>query len=308
MLGPNEPFTNFKLIYLRDRINNTTTRVDFAWNWEPHHKQYLINNSYNPCISADGRYVAYESEAYLITQSDTNMFSDIFAYDIQKKANMRVSNPNTAGNTDANSHSPSISNDGRYIAFWTYATNIASNDTNNSTDAIVYDIIGNKTTLVSIGTDGKQLRSAGRPSISSDGRYIAFEGEQTYIMQPQQIYIYDRQNNVTRKITANLSRMVRGTTDFDCLRPDISGDGRYVVYLRTPYKDSTYAYDVVLYDVINNTSKIIASGKAANVSNFFACAPSISSDGHYVAFVSDKDDIVAGDTNGQADIFIYFNK
>ncbi|MCB0000824.1 MAG: PD40 domain-containing protein, partial [Anaerolineales bacterium] len=130
-------------------------------------------------ISADGRYIAFSSEASNLVANDTNGTVDVFVYDRVAGTTQRVSVATGGGQAGAVSDQPSISADGRYIAFRSFATNLigAGNDTNNRADIFVHDRVGNTTTRVSVATGNVQSDGHSfTPQISDsvDGRYVVF--------------------------------------------------------------------------------------------------------------------------------------
>lgn len=133
-------------------------------------------------ISADGRYVAFESGASNLVPNDTNHVTDVFVRDRQTGITTRVSvdsegNQATPPNNVASGSShPSISADGRYVAFESFASNMVPEDTNDSSDIFVHDRQTGTTSLVSASSDGVLGNGqSGHPSISADGRYVAFD-------------------------------------------------------------------------------------------------------------------------------------
>jgi len=115
---------------------------------------------------------------------DTNNGHDIFVHDTVSGATTRVSvdSAGTEGNID--SFNPSISGDGRYIAFQSAASNLVSGDTNGQADIFVHDQVLGSTTIISIDAEGAQSMGGEsvRPSISTDGRYVAFETDATNLV------------------------------------------------------------------------------------------------------------------------------
>ena len=133
-------------------------------------------DSTNPSVSADGRYVAFQSFASDLVTGDTNGRQDVFRKDMQTGAIMLVSSA-TGGGTLGNSDSfeANISPDGRYVAFCSWASNLVSGDTNSDPDVFVKDTQTGTTTRVS--TDGSNNQVWGNsydPSISADGNLVAF--------------------------------------------------------------------------------------------------------------------------------------
>jgi hypothetical protein len=134
------------------------------------------DHSVDPSISDDGRYVAFQSAASNLVAGDTNGVRDVFVRDRASGVTVRVS---VAGDgTQANDHNeaPAISADGRHVAFRSFATNLVAVDTNGRTGVFVHDLDTGVTGRVSVGNTGAQSdRDSDRPSISADGRYVAFE-------------------------------------------------------------------------------------------------------------------------------------
>ena len=132
--------------------------------------------SASPSISLDGRYVAFESIATNLVAGDTNGSQDVFVHDRQTGITTRVSVDSDGMQVNDPSASPSISLDGRYVAFESIASNLVAGDTNGSQDIFVHDRQTGITTRVSVDSNGMQVNDpSASPSISLDGRYVAFE-------------------------------------------------------------------------------------------------------------------------------------
>lgn len=126
-------------------------------------------------VSGDGRYVAFESSASNLVANDTNSKTDIFVYDKTTKTTERVSLGTAGINADGNSIHPSVSADGRYVAFQSSADNLVANDTNGVDDIFVYDRQTHTTIRVSVAADGTQANgSSFVPVLSADGTHVSF--------------------------------------------------------------------------------------------------------------------------------------
>jgi Tol biopolymer transport system component len=162
-------------IFVHDLQTAQTSRVSISSTGVP------VNGSSNiPSISSDGRYIAFQSWATNLVVGDTNDSEDIFVHDRQTGQTTRASVSSTGEQGNMDSIYASISANGRYVAFNSYANNIVDGDTNLTPDFFVHDRQTGQTTRVSVPSTGAQgqggLKSArGIPSISSDGRYVAFE-------------------------------------------------------------------------------------------------------------------------------------
>jgi len=191
--------------------------------------------SSNPSISGNGWYVAFESDATNIVAGDTNGVRDIFVRDVrdtQSGATTRVSVANDGAQSDGGSWSASISADGRYVVFYSSATNLVNGDTNGYDDVFLHDTQTGETTRVSVstgGTEGNGLSHS--PSISFDGRYVAFQSLATNLVanghSGSEVFLRDTVNNTT----ILLSVAEDGAPgDGGSENPSISADGRYVVF------------------------------------------------------------------------------
>ncbi len=293
-------------IFVRDRQTNTTTRVSVdTTGGDPD------NQSQNPSISADGRYVAFESEATDLVAGDGNLTWDVFVRDLQTNTTERASVDTAGGDSDGPSGNPSISADGRYVAFDSWATDLVVGDGNATGDVFVRDLQTNTTTRASVDTTGGDSDfGSGAPSISADGRYVAFESWATDLVAGdgngwQDIFVRDRQTNTTTRASVDT---LGGDPDGWSQDPAISADGRYVAFhsfaTDLVVGDGNGATDVFVRDLQTNTTTRASVDTAGGDPDSWSDRPSISADGRYVAFESGATDLVAGDGNGAADVFV----
>ena len=263
-------------------------------------------------ISADGRYIAFESSATNLVTGDTNGIPDVFLHDTQTTTTTRVSV--ATGGTQANgaSSAPVVSVDGRYIAFESSATNLVTGDTNGIPDVFLHDTQTTTTTRVSVATGGAQANGASSaPAISANGRYIAFQstapdlvtGDTNTVMD---IFLHDTQTPSTTSrvsVTTGGAEVNGASSD-----PAISADGRYIAFQSIASDlvagDTNTVMDIFLHDTQTpSTSRVsITSGGAE--ANGASSAPAISGDGRYIAFQSAATDLIATDTNGVTDIYL----
>ena len=130
-----------------------------------------------PSVSANGRYVAFDSAATNLVSGDTNGYADVFVRDRKLHKTFLVSVSSAGSQGNGYSFNPSISANGRYVAFESAATNLVSGDTNGYADVFVRDRKLHKTFLVSVssaGLQGTELQIR-RRSIAADGRYVVFD-------------------------------------------------------------------------------------------------------------------------------------
>ena len=156
--------------FVRDTLTDVTEHVSVDSNGIQ-----ANGDSYNLSISGDGRYIAFESYATNLVPEDTNQASDIFVRDIQTGITTRVSVDSSGLQADGASNYPSISADGRYVTFVSYASNLVPGDSNGRDDIFVHDIQTGLTLRASVDSSGMEANDwSSMPSISGDGRYVAF--------------------------------------------------------------------------------------------------------------------------------------
>lgn len=165
-------------IFIRNRLAGTTIRINGVGGAQPN------NGSSNPSVSGNGRYVSFRSNASNLVIGDTNSHGDVFRYDIQTGEMIRVSVSSEGTQGNFPSDQPSISDNGRFISFYSDATNLVYGDTNGSGDIFVRDLSTSITTRVSVRENGNQASGpAGQVSaISDDGNVIAWESYQSNIV------------------------------------------------------------------------------------------------------------------------------
>ena len=169
-------------IYLRDRVGDTTTLVSRATG-SPGVKANAA--TVNPSISADGRYIAFQSNATNLHPDDTSSGTDIFVRDVWTETTILVSRATGAAGVKSNGVNvdPAISPDGRFVTFDSNANNLAADDTNNISDVYVRDLVAQYTVRVSLADDGSQVFAGdiGRPAIAADGRAVAFHSDASFV-------------------------------------------------------------------------------------------------------------------------------
>jgi Tol biopolymer transport system component len=173
--------TNRKVdVFVRDLATGKTSRVSVSSRGAQAGCKGWCEST-QPALSANGRFVAFESSATNLVPGDTNKLADVFVRDRRTGRVERVSvtskgKQGGADRTNNGSNGPSISGDGRYVAFHSADSNLVPGDTNRTFDIFVHDRKTGRTTRVSVSSAGRQANgeSVGAPSFSADGRYVAF--------------------------------------------------------------------------------------------------------------------------------------
>jgi Tol biopolymer transport system component len=272
-------------------------------------------DSYYPSISADGRYVAFTSDASNLVPGDTNEVRDVFRKDRLTGEVVRVSvGP---GGVQANGESytsylTAISADGRYVCFASGATNLVPHDTNRVEDVFVRDVVAGVTTRVSVGSGGLEADGpSDAASISADGNRIVFESRATNLLPqalpPFHVYVRDLAAGVTRLASVDSSG---NPADAASSYPAISGDGNVVAFLSNAHNLTggippfAVPYAFYLHDLATGETRLGVFSLAVLSGERFAGYASLSYDGRRVAFASDDPDLVFGDTNDGPDAYV----
>jgi Tol biopolymer transport system component len=293
-------------IFVRDRQSGTTERVSVATGGTQGN-----GHSYIPSISRDGRFVAFFSLASNLVAGDTNGFFDVFVRDRQSGTTERVSLATGGAEGNFDSYWPSISADGRFVAFQSAASNLVPGDTNSYIDIFVRDRQSGTTERVSLATGGAEGNSnSGNPSISADGRFVALGSTASNLVVGDtngfdDIFVRDRQSGTTGRVSVATGGEQGNGYSYN---PSISADGRFVAFLSAATNlvagDTNGAWDYFVRDRQSRTTERVSMDSGGAQGNLDSYTGSISTDGGFVAFWSDATNLVAGDTNGAADIFV----
>ena len=189
------------------------------------------DNSYTSSISGNGRYVAFVSTAPNLVSGDTNGVKDVFVHDRDSGDTYRVSVDSAGGQANAGSDSPSVSYNGRYIAFCSEATNLVAGDTNGKPDVFVHDVLTGVTQRASVSSAETQLwLYSDDARISSSGRFVVFAAATTDV-EPHD-WANRKSYVVVRDIVAGTTEVIPGTGAADFSNPVISSSGRYIAYAK----------------------------------------------------------------------------
>ncbi len=253
------PLPTGRQVYLHDRLGCQTIRISQTPSGDP-----ANGASDNSSVTADGRYVAFQSNATNILPDVTAGVNQIYLRDTQTNETTLISRGTDGQPGNGSSAAPTITPDGRYIVFQSGASNLVVTDTNGYIDIFVHDVQTQSTVRVNVTDDGKQALSghSRRATISPDGRFVGFDSHATNFADNVnsffQVYLHDRDANET------------GVFD-------------------QPGGIST---SLVSQDALGNSA------------NNNATWASITDDGQLVAFVSSATNLVDGVTNGVLDVFV----
>jgi Tol biopolymer transport system component len=239
-------------VFRHDRVTGETIRISVASGGAQG-----TGSSFDAELSDDGNRVVFQSSAFDLIASDTNGTFDVFVRDIAAGTTTRASVTAVGGEADLGAIEPTISGDGRFVAFTSSSTNLIADDTNNVPDIFVRDLTANTTTRVSVSSVGGQANAGcTRASLSHDGGVITFRSAASSLVggtppPPQVVQLYAR--NVAQQTTA----LVGTAGTFDALWGRLSADGRYVTVFRPT--SSVSAPSVIVHDRFSGSSTAIGT-------------------------------------------------
>jgi Tol biopolymer transport system component len=294
-------------VFVRDLQSGETTRVSVSTSGTE-----ANGDSFAPAISSDGRYVAYASSASNLVDGDTNDANDVFVRDRQTNTTTRISVAFDGTQANGGSDQPSLSGDGRLVAFTSAASNITEGDANGNRDAFVYDRQTNTAVNISVSSTGLQADlDSFTPMLSANGRFVAYTSFADDLIPDDQnegsdVFVRDLQANTTERVSEYTGHY---EGEGDSLRPSISADGRYVAFDSDDWNlvwgDTNDDFDVFVNDRATTVTTRVSIDDSGTQSNGASYRPSISGDGRYVSFYSEASNLVSGDTNGATDVFVH---
>jgi hypothetical protein len=261
-------------------------------------------------ICGDGRYVAFESHASDLVADDTNGYKDVFVRDLVGGATTRVSTDSVGNEANYPSAWASISAGGRYVAFQSDANNLVPGDTGHL-DVFVKDLVAGTTTRVS--TDSAASQASGesdRPSISDNGRYVAFESQASNLVSNDtngtwDILVKDLESGAVTRASTDSGGSEADSYSYDAA---ISGDGRYVAFRSNASNlvpdDTNGKFDVFVKDLSSGATTRVSTDSSGLQGNDASWDPCISRDGRYVAFDSNASNLVPDDMYVASDVFV----
>lgn len=318
----------------------STVRVSVASDGSEAHGDSLV-----PTISADGSHVAFVSDASDLVSGDTNGFTDIFVRNLAGSSTVRASITPGGGEADENSGwdpnrannpvRPSLTGDGRLVAFVSWSTNLTADTdlpspgVSPDADVFVHDVVTLQSLRVSIpsGSSGDPNGQSGNfgLAISEQGGFVIFQSNAPSLDpatsgSPNQIYVRDLSASTTRRVSVSSSSV---SSNGECAYPTISADGRFVAFRSDAtnlVSGDTANYDVFVHDrnaagcsgfdqtgcvSTSRVSKNSVGEAGNNGSGLNDNGIAISSSGQFIALESFASNLVLGDTNGREDVFLH---
>jgi Tol biopolymer transport system component len=294
-------------VFVHDRATSITERVSVRSNGKEGN-----NDSGFPSISTDGQIVAFTSDASNLVAGDANGRRDVFVHDRSTRITERVSVDSSGVEGNAISFVPTISADGQFVAFSSYASNLVAGDTNGHVDVFVHDRATGITERVSVDSSGVAGNdSSDEPSISADGQIVAFSSWASNLVAGDtngriDAFVHDRSTGITERVSVDSSGVEGNDSSVD---PSISADGQIVAFYSPASNlvagDTNGADDAFVHDRATGITERVSVDSSGVEGNARSFAPSISANAQIVAFHSNASNLVAGDTNGAFDVFVH---
>jgi len=264
-------------------------------------------------ISADGRFVAFSSNADNLVAGDTNGYWDVFVRDRFLNITERVSISTSGQEGNHHSKEPSISADGRYVVFTSFASNLVEGGVPSGQPQLyVRDRFLGTTELVSISPDGNPGDGWSQSgSINANGRFVTFISSSTNLMASAtdgkcEVFVRDLVLNISERVSISNDGSISGGCGWP---PSISGDGRFVAFVSwAPLDcvDDLWA-NLFVHDRQLKTTTRIAQQFHWDEGMSYIYQTSLSGDGRYLAFVNRPSIIYGRPDFDDPNFWNYFN-
>jgi len=296
-------------VFLRDLEHETTEKISVSEN-----NTEGNGNSLGAEISADGRYVVYQSAASNLVSGDINSEIDIFLNDRELNTTVLISKTQAGTQGNGQSHSPSINCSGSHISFASQASNLSSNDTNGVSDVFLVDRINNKR-LTNITESGNKHSYAKAP-ISCAANKLVFKSSALNLVPTKtdtsnysDIFAYDINSQNIEYVSVDSSEnLVDGHIPLNLTNSSIDFSGRYAVFAHRSGAlitgDNNGTEDIFIRDLHKGTTQLVSKRSASVETTATSQYPAISADGRKIIYISADPGLVANDTNGLSDLFV----
>ncbi len=289
-------------VFLKDIDSGTIKRISVSTDGTE-----ATGTSHDAVISSDGRYVAFHTDA-LDLEGSYSTSGHVYLYDTVNDSLKLISQDSSSTEGDGYSNGMVISEDSKFVAFYSASTNLVASDANAMDDIFLYDIDADSLTRVSTDSVGTEAdgASTGSLDISSDGNLVVFSSAATNLVSGDT----NTQNDIfVKKISdGSISRISVATGDVEATgggsyNPDITPDGNYVVFDSAATdmvgSDTNANNDIFLHDIsTGTTTRVNTTSASAEATGGDSWRPSISDDGDFIVFESSATNLVSGVSTG----------
>ncbi|MCB9434604.1 MAG: PD40 domain-containing protein [Ardenticatenaceae bacterium] len=293
-------------IFLHDRSTGNTERITININ-----NSSPNGNSFRPTFSGNGRYITFYSDASDLVADDDNSVKDIFVYDRETRIMERITRHYDGSIVDGDSMNPVMNENGRFVAYYSWATKLVTDDNNGLRDVFVYDRQAGSTERVSLASDGSEGNGTSLwPAINDNGRFVAFQSDATNLVDNDHnlsfdVFVHDRDSGETSRVSVSSSGSEGNAMSLD---PSLSGDGRFVTFYswanNLVNSDTNLVRDVFAHDQQTGETILVSTDHDAVQANDASETPVISRNGRFVAFESDATNLITPDDNSADDVFV----
>ena len=265
-------------------------------------------------VTADGRYVVFQSCAPNLVFGDTNDTCDIFVRDrlVGTTEIVSISSTGELGNAGAGL-GPSISDDGRYVAYHSLASNLVPGDTNAEYDVFLRDRLADTTVRVSEAVGGGNSNGPSEEAfVSADGRLVSYDSAATNLVagdtnNASDVFLHEIASALTKRVSVSSAG---GEADGTSGASSLSADGRFVAFFSAASNlvaGDVGFDDIFVHDNVTGTTErvsVSAGGGQADANSGPSLTNGLSADGRFAVFQSVASNLVTGDTNGTTDVFV----
>ncbi|HEX8375663.1 MAG TPA: hypothetical protein VF606_10840, partial [Geminicoccaceae bacterium] len=296
-------------IFVRDRRTGTNELISRGLRGVR-----VDDSSFDPIISADGRFVAFASRATNLVAGDTNDLFDVFLHDRRTGRTTRVNLGPRGAQDNGGAQRPALSADGRVVVFLSGASNLVPGDTNGHPDVFAYERATGRVTRVNVGPGGAaaEAPSYNPPSISGNGRYVAFDSAATNLVpgtrHPRftKVFVHDRATGRTELASVGPGGVQADRrASLGSISPD--PDGRYVAFSSEATNlvpGFGHRVQVFVHDRKTGGNVPASLGWDGAPSSQDAVQAKVSADGRVVAFSAYATGLVPGDDKSNTEIFV----
>lgn len=301
-------------IFFKDTANGLITRIST----DPSGNQ-LNGRSWAPKMNPDGSFVVFQSAASNLAAGDTNGVEDIYVLNVATKTATRASVSSSGVQANGVSELPTISTNGRFVAYRSAANNLVPGDTNGVTDVFVFDTSSRTTQRVSTNSSGLQANGQSGVTygawISGRGNHVVFESDATNLVSgdtngARDIFVKNLVTGVTVRVSTGITGNQANSGSY---APAISANGDRIVFRSTASNlvpgdtrmcGSFNCSDVFVKDTQAGRTYWMSTADDGTPANAASWDPMISADGSTIGYSSDASNLVPGDVNGTYDIFV----
>lgn len=297
-------------VFLRDTLAGTTERLSISSSGAQANAASLPSWGSVVAISDDGRFAAFESNASNLVANDVNNVQDVFVRDRLAGTTERASSASDGSPANGTSYVPTLSADGRFVAYSSEASNLVAGDTNGEIDVFVRDRWLGTTARVNLTPAGLQSTGWGDyPAISASGEFVAFLSPASDLLPGNtnpsgDLFLRALASGLTERVNVDSSGSpaTLGVADFA-----LSSDARFVAFSSEAPDlvagDTNARSDVFLRDRASGTTSRVSVSSAGAQADGESYSATVNQDGSVIGFVSDAPGLVIGDTNAQFDVF-----